>query len=64
MATEAEAREVLINTSKDLLNDAIDEIITAGSSNVPLDGDEIEYITKKLYRAIQTLKTAQSLSLV
>lgn len=64
MATEAEAREVLINTSKDLLNDAIDEIITAGSSNVPLDGDEIGYITKKLYRAIQTLKTAQSLPLV
>lgn len=61
MTTEAEARKTLINTSKTLLTDSFELITDAENSNVPLDGDEIEIVTKKLYRAIQTLKTAQSL---
>ena len=61
MTAEAEARKTLINTGKNLTQDVINIIAESQDSDIPLDGDEIEIITKKLYRVIQTLKTAQSL---
>ncbi len=61
MTAEAEARKTLINTAKGVINDVHGIITESQDSNVPLDGDEIEIVTKKLYRAVQTLKTAQSL---
>lgn len=64
MTTEAEARKTLIDTSKNILNDVLDIIITAEATpGQPLDGDEIEIVVKKLFRVTQTLKTAQSLPL-
>lgn len=62
--TLAETRKSLIQHATNILVE-IEELDLTDSldANVPLDGDEIEIITKKLYRVIQTLKTAQSLPL-
>ena len=68
MATEAEAREVLIEISKDLLNVILDDLGYPDEVDAdreyprPITGVEIEDIVKKLYRVSSTLKTAQSLS--
>ena len=69
MATEAEAREVLIITSHEILYDVVaelaDSIPDEDTPNPrPLTGVELEDLIKKLYRVSQTLKTAQSLSTV
>lgn len=61
MATEAEAREFLLQTSEDLIYDVL---AVFEQAERPLTGVEIEDITKKLFRITQTLKTAQSLSTV
>ena len=67
MTTEAEAREVLLKTSSELLKDITYEIDTTLPSaeeynRHPLTGTEIDDLLKKLYRITGTLKTAQSLS--
>ena len=67
MATEAEAREVLIETSYDLLSEVLYELSVNDPDHDdyrgrPITGVEIEDIVKKLYRVSSTLKTAQSLS--
>ena len=60
--TLAETRKSLIQHATNILVEIEERDLTDSlDSNVPLDGDEIEIITKKLYRVIQTLKTAQSL---
>ena len=69
MATEAEAREVLIITSHEILYDVVvelaDSIPDEDTPNPrPLTGVELEDLVKKLFRVTQTLKTAQSLSTV
>lgn len=63
MTAEAEARKTLITTAKNIVNDVLVIITDSEDSNVPLDGDEIEIVVKKLFRVTQTLKTAQSLPL-
>ena len=63
MTAEAEARKTLITTAKNIVNDVLVIISDSEDSNVPLDGDEIEIVVKKLFRVTQTLKTAQSLPL-
>ena len=69
MATEAEAREVLIVTSREILYDVVAELANTIPDEYtpnprPLTGVEIDDLIKKLYRVSQTLKTAQSLSTV
>lgn len=62
--TLAETRKSLIQHATNILVEIEERDLTDSlDANVPLDGDEIEIITKKLYRVIQTLKTAQSLPL-
>lgn len=63
MTAEAEARKTLIKTAKNILSDVVVIIESSEDSNIPLDGDELEIVTKKLFRVTQTLKTAQSLPL-
>ena len=67
MATEAEARATLIDTSKNLLMYAIEDLGGYPDEPTlirPVTGTELEDIIKKLFRVTQTLKTAQSLSTV
>lgn len=63
--TLAETRQSLIQHATNILVEIEERDLTDSlDANVPLDGDELEIITKKLYRVIQTLKTAQSLPLM
>lgn len=62
MATEAEARQTLVKTSADILEDIVLDL--NDTTQRPLTGQDLEDITRKLYRVTQTLKTAQSLSTV
>lgn len=67
MATEAEARVVLIDSSKNILMDVIEDLggyPDEPTFSRPVTGTELEDIVKKLFRVTQTLKTAQSLSTV
>ena len=67
MATEAEARATLIDSSKNILMDVIEDLggyPDEPTLSRPVTGTELEDITKKLFRVTQTLKTAQSLSTV
>jgi hypothetical protein len=62
MTIEAEARQTLITVSQELLEDIVSDL--SSSDQRPLTGQELEDMTRKLYRVTSTLKTAQSLSTV